>query len=470
MAITLNGNSNVSLLYSSGGRITGDFTNATLLSRAMFQTSTADSSTGIYALPSGTSTAASWQATNNADPTNASKVLIATNGTTDCQLVSGRNGSGTYLPLSFYTNGSQQMLLDTAGNLALGLNLSPSAWSTGKAIDIGFQGSSIWSATTAGNIFILSNAVYNGGYKFVTAAPASYYQQNAGISSWYTSTNTPTVGGAITFNQAMTLDSSGNLNIGNTSNAGAPLQVQVARTLSTNATAIILSDLAVGTQTNGVYKSIRSLSNNNNSVSEIRFLETDGTNNNTGIAFATQAVAGGLTERARIDYSGNLLVAKTSVGLAVGCELQSNGLVTSVRSGSTSATSSFQLYSTGASLYRFYVDMAGTVFATNTTISSLSDQRFKENIRDLDNGLDTILALKPRKFDWKEGKGKDIKNDRGFIAQEFEQVLPDLIDQWKDEPPESEEPYKAVRADLIPFLVKAIQELSAKVTALESKK
>ena len=55
------------------------------------------------------------------------------------------------------------------------------------------------------------------------------------------------------------------------------------------------------------------------------------------------------------------------------------------------------------------------------------------------------------------------------IAQEFEQVFPDLIDEWKDPAPEGEEPYKSVRQDLIPVLVKAIQELSAKNDALEAR-
>jgi len=94
----------------------------------------------------------------------------------------------------------------------------------------------------------------------------------------------------------------------------------------------------------------------------------------------------------------------------------------------------------------------------------------------LDVGLDAVMALKPRKFDWKEGKGKDRKDDRGFIAQEFEQVFPDLVDEWKDPAPEGEEPYKSVRQDLIPVLVKAIQELKleldaakAKIVALEAK-
>ena len=97
-------------------RFQGDFTNATVASRTSFITGTTNGTTGIYALPNGTSTAASWQATNNSDPTNASKVLIATNGSTDVQLVSGRNGSGTYLPLSFYTNGVQNGQINLAGD------------------------------------------------------------------------------------------------------------------------------------------------------------------------------------------------------------------------------------------------------------------------------------------------------------------------------------------------------------------
>jgi len=96
-------------LNSVGGNFNGDFSNATLLSRNAFKTSTTNGSTGIYALPNGTSTAASWQATNAADPTNASKILIATNGSTDVQLVSGINGTGSYLPLGLYNGGVKQI-------------------------------------------------------------------------------------------------------------------------------------------------------------------------------------------------------------------------------------------------------------------------------------------------------------------------------------------------------------------------
>jgi len=123
------------------------------------------------------------------------------------------------------------------------------------------------------------------------------------------------------------------------------------------------------------------------------------------------------------------------------------------------------MYSTGAAAYRFYVGYGGTIYATSTTITGISDQRLKENIRDLDDGLEKVMALQPRKFDWKNGKGKGIANDRGFIAQEFEQVFPDMIEEWQDPAPEGEEPYKAVNANLIPTLVKAIQEQQALISS-----
>jgi len=189
----------------------------------------------------------------------------------------------------------------------------------------------------------------------------------------------------------------------------------------------------------------------------------------TGVAMA---FLNGGAERMRIDYSGNLLVGKTSYsstanGFQFGpADNGANIGLLSITGNSTNAgATAIQLYSTSNSTFRFYVNYAGTIFAQSTTISGISDQRLKENITDLDAGLNAVMALKPRKFDWKEGKGKDIKGDRGFIAQEFETVFPDMIDTWKDPAPEGEEPYKSVRADLIPVLVKAIQELNAKVEA-----
>jgi hypothetical protein len=175
------------------------------------------------------------------------------------------------------------------------------------------------------------------------------------------------------------------------------------------------------------------------------------------------------TQAMTLDASGNLLVGKTATGVGtVGNEIKAVGEFYSTQSASTNANFTYHVYSTGAAAYRFYVGLGGTVYATNTTISAISDARLKENVQDIDVGLDAILALKPRKFDWKNGKGKNIKGDRGFIAQEFETVFPNLVDEWKDPAPEGEAPYKSVRQDLIPVLVKAVQELAAEVNALKN--
>ena len=111
--------------------------------------------------------------------------------------------------------------------------------------------------------------------------------------------------------EALRIDSSANIGIG-TTGGNARLVISVPRSSSTNATAIILRDNVTGAQTDGVYKAIRSESNNGNSISEIRFVETDGTNNNTAISFATAATAGGLTERLRVHRDGNIGINSTS--------------------------------------------------------------------------------------------------------------------------------------------------------------
>jgi hypothetical protein len=175
------------------------------------------------------------------------------------------------------------------------------------------------------------------------------------------------------------------------------------------------------------------------------------------------------TQAMTLDASGNLLVGKTSLGDSnVGVQLMPTAGLSMSLASQIDAQTTCAVYSTTAAAYRFYIGMGGTVFATNTTISAISDARLKENVQDIDVGLSAILSLKPRKFDWKEGKGKNIKGDRGFIAQEFEQVFPQLVDEWKDPAPEGEAPYKSVRQDLIPVLVKAIQELAAEVNALKN--
>jgi hypothetical protein len=171
------------------------------------------------------------------------------------------------------------------------------------------------------------------------------------------------------------------------------------------------------------------------------------------------------TERARIDSSGNLLVGTTSssVTSGVGHKIRPDAaapFMGTVGSSTSGGDVTYSLYSTGAAAYRFYVGYDGTISATSIVISAISDQRLKENVRDLETGLDSIMALKPRRFDWKEGKGQDKKDVAGFIAQEFEAVFPECVGTTKTGEDGIE--YKNINHEtLIPTLVKAIQELKA---------
>jgi len=200
---------------------------------------------------------------------------------------------------------------------------------------------------------------------------------------------------------------------------------------------------------------------------------TPGSNDMPGrLTFATTADgADSPTERMRISSDGSL-----SVGGVFNAGLTDNGFFVGGTDGinvysvnSSTSSSTYHVYDNDGEAFKFFVTYGGTINATGTTIAAISDIRWKENIRDLDDGLSKVMQLQPRKFDWKKGKGKDVSNDRGFIAQEIETVFPDLIDDWIDPAPEGEEPYKAVRADLIPTLVKAIQEQQVIIDDLKSR-
>ena len=140
------------ILDSANNVIQGDFDTATLSLRTRMQTSTTNATTGVYAVPNGSATSASFQASNAADPTNASKIVMATNGSTDVQIVSGANGSGTYLPLSFYVNNDIRFQMGTAGEL--NVRTAPgtvSSGTSGQFLTSGGPGAGVsWTTAAAG--------------------------------------------------------------------------------------------------------------------------------------------------------------------------------------------------------------------------------------------------------------------------------------------------------------------------------
>lgn len=129
---------------------------------------------------------------------------------------------------------------------------------------------------------------------------------------------------------------------------------------------------------------------------------------------------------------------------------------------STSATNQITLGNSSVSNLR----------CNDTSISSLSDERDKTDIQDLNYGLDFINDVRPVKFTWNRRDGSmAAKRDIGFIAQELYDVEIDhsstsdtRLAVWLNPEKMEARPHA-----MFPILVKAVQELSQKCDALEAR-
>jgi hypothetical protein len=381
------------------------------------------------------------------------------------------DGSNNNTSIAFATQASanaltERMRINQAGNLGLGV--TPSAWNPASQRVIQLGAGAATGAVVSdngGNYGQAQNAfIDTGGWKYYANGTASLFSQSGtGGFNWF---NAPsgTAGNTITFTQAMTLNASGSLALLATSGNGCELD------LSANGTSANKATFGFGFAT---------------ASDNIAFLYN---RTNNALVFGTNN-----TERARITAAGSLFVNTTSgIYTGAGCV---NAVVASsadfVFSGrntngtnprglylqhSNTTAGDYAIYFEASAATKFYVDGNGVIYSTNTSVQSISDARHKENVRPLAEGLNEVLALKPRRFDWKEGKGANTKDVAGFIAQEVEEVLPELISEWK-ETVDAQNSYKAIAmGNMIPMMVKAIQEqqamiksLEAKVAALESK-
>ena len=103
----------------TGNRIRGDFSNATIANRVIFQTSTTNGASNVGVIPNGTGVVSLFTAFNNSDPTNCSTAQLG-NFNSEVSVRSGITGTGTYLPLTMWTGASERLRIDTSGNVGIG--------------------------------------------------------------------------------------------------------------------------------------------------------------------------------------------------------------------------------------------------------------------------------------------------------------------------------------------------------------
>jgi Chaperone of endosialidase len=125
-------------------------------------------------------------------------------------------------------------------------------------------------------------------------------------------------------------------------------------------------------------------------------------------------------------------------------------------SGVTSTIGTITTTGSGASI---------TGVAYNTT----SDYRLKTNIEPLTDALSRLLQIPAHRFNWlADPSGQKVD---GFLAHEAQAVVPEAVTGTKDAVDADGKPvYQGIdQSKLVPLLVAAVQELSARVEALEAK-
>jgi hypothetical protein len=195
--------------------------------------------------------------------------------------------------LAFFTSStttlSEKMRLDSSGNLGLGV--TPSAWTTYKAIQFSAQGS-IASASNA--TYFGNNWFTDGTNKYIQSETAGLAGWEGNVFKWYQAPS-GTAGNAISFTQAMTLDADGDLGIGTTS---PTVKLNVAAANPTNGVLSLIQNISTSGQTGALVQ----LDVGNVGSSAVGI--PGGTAN--ALAFYVGGVTSG-SERARIDSSGNLI-------------------------------------------------------------------------------------------------------------------------------------------------------------------
>lgn len=373
--------------------------------------------------------------------------LVATGGINYFELAGAGMATGTSAPLYFTSMNAANiwMTLTAAGHLGIGTTSAPLA-GIGAAM-FAIHGT---TSSTAGphvqyttsqdnypvyqqlnwahdNIAMNFDAYYDGTWKYGhTSVPFSIYKTGGALNFEYA--NAGTAGNALTWIKGISI-SGGNLLIGDNSNNLNPYILPAGG--STYARLGSSSQPFQDVHSNYFY-----------AHGEVR---VGGTSSPVAPLDVEATVTGSsvVSPNAYLGYFNN------------SGSSYSGGILLNLANGQTNGDRYFEFESGGSEQGCLYGGCGGN--CGGVSVYSASDRRLKTNIRDTRMGIETIMKMKIRDYEWiKTG----LTANAGFIAQELYEVYPDVVVKGNDTKIDSLNggTWMVNYAGLTPLIIKGMQD------------
>jgi hypothetical protein len=154
-------------------------------------------------------------------------------------------------------------------------------------------------------------------------------------------------------------------------------------------------------------------------------------------------------------------------------DLSTNSLATTVRMYIDPNSGNVGIGTTSP-VYKLQLSTNSAAKPTSNVWTVVSDSRVKENVRTYDSGLDKVLQIEPKLFDYNGKAGfEKTKDNVGIIAQEIKKILPETVNTYKaklNEGDEEETELYSYDGHALTFaLVNSIKELNKKIEQLETR-